>query len=264
MPLPSLLTAPDFDLALTVASGQFFLYLRRPHGFLLTDRARSVLVSQSGDTLSLSGAPSRARRLLGLDSDHDAALRVLERDPLTAPLLPRYRGLRVMRQDPWQCLVCFVCSANSNVARVCRNAESLTRLLGNGARFPGPQPVPPGALASVRLGYRQPYVEALFNSVAESDLAALANRPFGDAIETLVELPGVGVKVAECVAAFALGFGEACPVDVWIRRVGKRFLVGRRATDRRIAEAMRARFGRHTALAQQMLFCAARDGVLAL
>lgn len=172
-----------------------------------------------------------------------------------------------MRQDPWQCLVSFVCSAMSNIRRITANVEGIAAKLGSpGSRapaFPAPRPIPAGALRDLRLGWRGPWIEALFARVTDPWLSSLASLPFDDARSALVELPGVGVKVAECVMAFSLGFGEACPVDVWIRRLARRhFFGGRKVPDRRIAESFRRRFGPHTALAQQILFTAGREGAI--
>lgn len=170
-----------------------------------------------------------------------------------------------MRQDPWQCLVSFVCSAASNVKRIQGNVEGIAQAFGRavaeGRAFPPPRALPRGALRPIRLGWREKYVEELFATVDESWLGGLALKPFEEARAALVELPGVGVKVAECVMAFSLGFGEACPVDVWIRRIARRlYFGGRKSTDAKIAARLRNRFGPHTALAQQILFAAARDG----
>lgn len=251
-----------FDLGLTLRSGQFFRYRADGDGFHLADAARVFRVRQEGDNLDLEGSDERhARRLFGLDGDHRAALDLFRSDRRLAPLLPDYGGLRVMRQDPWQCLISFVCSAMSNVKRIQANVEGIAAAFGVGGAFPRPRRLPAGALRPIRLGWREKYIEKLFATVDDRWLEGLAERPFEEARAALMELPGVGVKVAECVMAFSLGFGECCPVDVWIRRlVKKHYFGGRKAPDRAIAARMRNRFGPHTALAQQILFAAGRDG----
>lgn len=260
--------APGFDLGLTLRSGQFFRFRDSGPGFLVLDRDAAVRVRQERDALRFEGAPeSSVRRLFGLDADHRAALAAFATDRRLAPLLPRYGGMRVMRQDPWQCLVSFVCSAMSNIRRITANVEGIAGRFGAPGReapaFPPPRPIPAGSLRDLRLGWREPWIESLFATVTEPWLASLATLPFDRARAALVELPGVGVKVAECVMAFSLGFGEACPVDVWIRRLARRmYFGGRKVTDRRIAESFRRRFGPHTALAQQILFTAGREGAI--
>jgi N-glycosylase/DNA lyase len=94
-------------------------------------------------------------------------------------------------------------------------------------------------------------------------LERLRGLPYEEARESLLALPGVGEKVAECVLLFALEHGEAFPVDVWIRRaVQTLYLRSRRATPRVIREWARDRFGPHAGYANQHLFMAARSGAL--
>ncbi|NUN49448.1 MAG: hypothetical protein HUU15_11530 [Candidatus Brocadiae bacterium] len=265
--MPSL-AAPGFDLDLTLRSGQFFRFRPDGDGFLLVDSGRVLRLRPQGDRIEYrGGTAAHVRRLLGLDADHGAALAALRRDPLLAAVLPRYAGMRIMTQDPWVCLVSFVCSSMSNMKRIQGNVEGIARAFGPALEdgihdFPGPAALPAGALAPIRLGWRERFVAGLFARVDPARLHALAARPFEEARAALMELPGVGPKVAECVMAFSLGFGEACPVDVWIRRVGRRlWFRNRRVPDRRIADRFRATFGRHAALAQQIWFQAVRDGV---
>lgn len=254
--------AGPFDLALTLRSGQFFRYRADGDRYALADGNRVFRCRQDGDSLVIDGTDERhARNLFGLNGDHHAALDLFRSDPRLAPLLADYGGMRVMRQDPWQCLISFVCSAMSNVKRIQANVEGIAAAFGEGGAFPRPRRLPAGALRPIRLGWRERYVEELFATVDVAWLEGLAARPFEEARAALMELPGVGVKVAECVMAFSLGFGECCPVDVWIRRlVKKHYFGGRKAPDRAIAARMRNRFGPHTALAQQILFAAGREG----
>jgi N-glycosylase/DNA lyase len=253
-----------FDLALTLRSGQFFRYRADGDSFLVADGSRQVRCRQDGEVLEVEGTDAEhARRLFGLERDHLAALALFATDPRLAPLLPHYAGMRVMRQDPWQCLISFVCSAMSNVKRIQGNVEGIAAAFGEAGAFPEPRKLPKGSLKPIRLGWREKYIDALFATVDVRWLGALADKDFEEARAALVELPGVGVKVAECVMAFSLGFGEACPVDVWIRRIGRRlYFGGRKSTDRALATRLRNRFGKHTALAQQILFAAGRDGRL--
>src|SRR5947208_12973693 len=104
----------------------------------------------------------------------------------------------------------------------------------------------PGGPAPLRARYRAPYVRDVARLVAsgEGNLHELQHMSHAGARRTLLALPGVGEKVADCVLLFACGSGEAFPVDVWVKRAVERwYFHGRRTTARQIQEFARSRFG---------------------
>ena len=198
-----------------------------------------------------------------------------------------------MRQDPWECLVSYVVSAFNNIPKISRSVEGLARRFGEPIRstgdagsgdaigegiggrigggrnrvgwaFPSAERLAeagPAALRACALGYRARYVRDLARLVADGkvDLVRIDTMSFDDARAALLELPGVGEKVADCVLLFAFGRGEAFPVDVWVQRAVERwYFSGRPATPRAIREWARDRFGPLAGYAQQHLFVGAR------
>ena len=127
--------------------------------------------------------------------------------------------------------------------------------------LPRPGEIQDGArLRRVRLGWRARYVLEAGRAVSGAWLESLGRLPFDEARRAIREIPGVGDKVGDCILLFALGFGEAFPVDVWIRRAMRRAYPRlRRAGDRAIADLAAARFGPRAGLAQQYLYVLARD-----
>jgi len=119
----------------------------------------------------------------------------------------------------------------------------------------------PRTLAACLLGYRAPYVRAAARLVSDGhvQLETLAEAPFEDARDCLLQIPGVGEKVADCILLFGLGRTNAFPVDVWIQRAVERlYFHGRPRSRRQIQEFAGARFGPLAGYAQQHLFCYAR------
>jgi N-glycosylase/DNA lyase len=183
-----------------------------------------------------------------------------------------------MRQDPWECLVSFVVSAFNNIPKIQMSIRALARCFGEpiedgqtgtGARvadwtFPRPERLAEASLPALRgcvLGYRARYVRNLARLVADRtvDLDAVSRWPLDQARTALLELPGVGEKVAECVLLFGLGHHEAFPVDVWVKRAVERwYFRGRSQTPRAIGAWARERFGALAGYAQQHLFVGAR------
>jgi N-glycosylase/DNA lyase len=251
-----------------------------------------AVVTQTPEGLAVqwehsSGSPSALRRHLGADQRLAASEAVLGRDPAIRRLLPYTSGIALMRQEPWECLVSFVISAFNNIPKIGRSIEHLSRRFGeriaavdpadtateagrlqDGRRdawsFPSPERLAGAHLDELRacmLGYRAPYVRELAAIVASGrvDLAAIARLPYGTARRALIELPGVGEKVADCVLLYSLGHREAFPVDVWVQRAVERWYFGGRSTTPRAIRAWAIdRFGPLAGYAQQHLFSGAR------
>ncbi len=181
-------------------------------------------------------------------------------------------GIRILRQEFWESLISFIISQNNNIPRIKGCIESLASNFGEkiceyrGKTYyalPDAERLAELSaedLAPCRLGYRAPYLINTARKVLEDggeDAAQTKLRACGcfeEAEEALREYPGVGPKVASCVALFGLGFLDAFPIDVWMRRVMHR-LYGMPENDiRAMSEYARANFGEYGGIAQQYLF----------
>jgi len=92
----------------------------------------------------------------------------------------------------------------------------------------------------------------------------LSDLPYAEAHARLLELPGVGDKVADCVLLFGCAHDEAFPVDVWVERLLRGWYGFADASRGRLADRARERFGPRAGVAQQFLFHAARTGLIPL
>ena len=154
-------------------------------------------------------------------------------DPFLWRAARAQQGIRILRQNPWETLVSFIISQNKNIPAIRRAIEKLCRAAGERRTdvfgreyysFPSPEAVaalPPEALAACSLGYRSAYVRRAAESVlgGEVDLTELMQRPPEQQLQALMQLHGVGVKVASCMQLFGLHSLDAFPVDVWVRRI---------------------------------------------
>ena len=212
------------------------------------------------------------RDYLRLHDDLKAIYRSITTDEWINAAIAKYRGMRILRQHPWECLVAFLCSATSNIPRIKNNVEDLARHFGRpielGGRVRNTFPTPAelaeageGRLRQLRLGFRAKYVAAVSRMVAdgEVDLFALREASYEEALEALTPLPGVGDKVANCVLLFSLDKLEAFPVDVWVDRVLREMYLDAMETSKRPSrKEMRPwaqnHFGRYAGYANQYLF----------
>ncbi len=236
-------------------------------------------------------------RYFRLDVDLDHVLAAISKDEAVSRAVERFYGLRIVSQEPWECLASFVLATNANIPRIRKMVAAVCSRYGSAMEFEGGSySAFPSAdalarateadLASCGLGYRAPFLKRVAVAVSEgkidfqraSDLGYLEARKLLLA-ELLGEkvLLGVGPKVADCVLLYSLGKDEAFPIDVWIGKIlakaypgvigpalKKRLIVDGKvklspSDYGRISEKVRSYFGAYAGYAQQYLYMAARE-----
>lgn len=265
-----LAAAAPYHLARTLSCGQAFGWRCDGPRAAAAFAGRPVELEQRGEQILVAGldddiALRRLRHYLQVDAPLAEIEAALGRDRVLRTVVPRTSGIAILRQDPWQCLVSFIVSAFNNIPKIERTLEKLTARFGE----PGPGgvrgfPLPgalaaasPAALRGCMLGYRAPYVRDAARLVARGafDLDGPGFASYDQARAMLLELPGVGEKVVDCMLLFAYGKGEAFPVDVWVKRAVERsYFAGRPRSEREIRAFARQRFGPLAGYAQQHLF----------
>ena len=207
-----------------------------------------------------------------LEDDLELVYRETAIDTRVAEALGRHRGLRLLRQDPWECLVSFVCSSVSNIPRIGRTVEAMARRYGEAVTLAGrqlytfPDPERLGCageteLRRLGLGFRSKYVAQIASAVAAGgiDIAGLRQASYQEAKSALLALPGVGDKVAECILLFALDKQEGFPIDRWVRRsLAAWYFPDQRMNDAALRSWAQERWGRYAGYVQQYLFHDAR------
>ena len=233
------LAGEPLDIESTLFSGQVFRWRKREAWYEGVISGEVVCLRGAGEGIEYvtfnDDGDSMASRLMdyfSLDVDLCKVYAVLSRDEELRGAFERYRGMRALRQDPWETVLSFLCAQNSNVQRITRNVEDMCRAFGNplslGDRTRHSYPTPEAlaeageqALRDLGLGYRARYVASAAEKVAtgEMDLIGLRETPYDDALETLMTLDGVGDKVANCIMLFCMEKPQAFPVDTHILQV---------------------------------------------
>ncbi|XP_028757530.1 N-glycosylase/DNA lyase OGG1 [Neltuma alba] len=188
-------------------------------------------------------------------------------------------GARVLRQDPLECLIQFLCSSNNNIQRITKMVDyisSLGNYLGTVGdfkfhTFPSVEKlslISEEELRNAGFGYRAKYITGTVNFLrakpdGEEWLKSLRMLDLQEAIDALCTLPGVGPKVAACIALFSLDQHHAIPVDTHVWRIATKYLLpelaGSRLTPKlssRVAEAFVSKYGKYAGWAQTLLFIA--------
>ncbi len=270
------LAAPDFDLARTLDSGQVFHWEKCGDGYAGTIGAEGVFVEQRGSRLFFAGTTAAVIGIyFALDHPLAEICRSFPKDPAMRAACDFCRGLRIMRQPRWECLATFITSSMKQVAHIRQISQTLRARYGKHQRvlagdvysFPTPARIAKLTEQDLRacaLGYRAKNLLATARLVAsgEANLEQWEELSDDALRAALCELPGVGVKVANCVMLFAYERLRAFPIDVWIERVLKQqyFPRKRTVTATQLRAFAQTYFGPHGGYAQQYLFHHARKG----
>ena len=268
--------APDFDLAMTLDSGQVFHWEKIEHGFCGAIGDRPVYVEQCGDSLrATNGCADLVRNYFALDHPLAKICASFPNDALMQAARDFCRGLRIIRQPRWECLATFITSSMKQVAHIRQISLTLRKRYGESKpilgheifAFPSAERIATltePVLRTCALGYRAKNLLATARLVAngDADLEAWSKLPDGELRARLCELPGVGAKVANCVMLFAYERLRAFPIDVWIERTLRQhyFPRKRKVTAQGLREFCDRYFGEHGGYAQQYLFHHARRG----
>ena len=135
-------------------------------------------------------------------------------------------GLRIFHaKDPFECIISSISSANNSIKRW---TSSITQIKENWGlkvddyhTFPDySKNIDEASLKKCGLGYRSSYIKKTFNIINENpEILDIGDMKYLEAFETVLKLPGVGPKVADCILLYGFGFKEAFPSDVWIKRI---------------------------------------------
>ena len=264
-----------FNLAESLESGQAHRWRRLEGGWysgVLGGRLLHLRQAPAGLEYQATGdssADELLRAYFRLDDDINAIYAEICRDRRVAAMVAQYPGLRILRQEPWECTVAFICSATSNIPRIHQNMEAMADRLGEPLEldgevrrtFPSPERLASageGLLRELGLGFRAPYVAAAAERVCrgELDLEELIRLPYPETKARLMDCYGIGAKIADCIAVFSLEKLEAFPVDVWVRRALAEwyFPMQKKPPDRAMVEWAQSYFGRYAGYSQQYLF----------
>ncbi|MDD3920082.1 MAG: DNA glycosylase [Eubacteriales bacterium] len=226
-----------FDPIAILESGQCFRMVRLTEDTVETIASgRRVAVTTLGEgRFRFDCTPAEFdsfwRGYFALDMDY-AAIRAAAppEDSFLTRALAEGRGLRILRQDPWETLCGFIVSQRKHILAIRSCMEALCDRFGDPVpgtarkSFPTPQRLAAAAEGEICLcgpGYRVPYLLDAARRVAggQIDLQALYAAPDDALFTALTQVHGVGVKVADCVMLFAYARYARAPVDVWIHRV---------------------------------------------
>jgi N-glycosylase/DNA lyase len=221
-----------FDLEATLCCGQAFRWDKHDEWWYGVVGDRAFKIRQARDELEFENTDSAfVKHYFGLHDDLTTILPEISRDDNMKQAVQMFTGLRILRQDPWECLISYICATYKNIASIRQMLSKLSRKFGNKVRFnsmefytfPTPQRLASASKTQLRecsLGYRADYVLETARTVCKNrfNIERLRKSTYEEARAELMNFRGVGPKAADCILLFSLGKLEAFPVDVWIKR----------------------------------------------
>jgi len=268
---PYLMTpSSPFQLDYTLKCGQLFGVREAGTGYLVGIGQTPVYIAVFGHQLAIESpsiSPPDVPHFFRFDDPVQSLISLWQNDPILTDALFTFRGLRLIRQDPWQCLAGFILSSVSNIPKIETTLErlalysrsTLTFRDATIPRFPSPSELAKmreTTLRSFGMGFRARYLRAVAKELSTGfPLDLLRTVCYEEAKDALTALPGIGGKVADCILLFSLDHLEAFPVDVWMHRIIQTFYF--KGHEKSIAYCSawgRERFGPMAGYAQQYLY----------
>ena len=208
-------------------------------------------------------------------------IKSISKDNVTKKAVKQYLGLRILEQDPFQCLISFIVSSNSNIQKIKNSLEKISKKFGEKVEFekqefflfPKPENLAKASINEIKscgVGYRAKFIIEAANMVVlkKINFEYLKKCNYLDAKEEICKIPGVGNKVADCILLFSLNKLESFPLDRWMIRIlekyySDKFQLGTKSITQKQYEILHEKivnhFGPYAGYAQQFLFKMERE-----
>jgi N-glycosylase/DNA lyase len=207
-----------------------------------------------------------------LGRDYGEIKSVLAEDPVLDTAIEYGRGIRILKQEPWEMLISYIISANNSIPMISRSIGLLSEMYGKRLQyrgktyyaFPTPSELQSAGVEEIsacRAGFRCKYIYQAVGMVNSGviNLTEIASMDMAAARKELMTIPGVGPKVADCIMLFSMQKHRAYPVDVWVKRVTEYFFLGGDVKMKEIQQFAEEKFGELAGFAQEYLFYYARE-----
>jgi len=262
----------------SINSGQVFLWKKNKKYWYGINGQDVLKIDNLGDIKSYQNNKIDFFRK---KDDIEKIIKSISKDSVTKKAVKQYLGLRILEQDPFQCLISFITSSNSNIQKIKNNLEKISKKFGTKIKFenqefflfPEPKKLAKASINEIKscgVGYRAQFIKeaASMTMLKKIDFEYLKKSNYQDAKKEICLIPGVGNKVADCVLLFSLNKLEAFPLDRWIIRILEKYysdkfqLKTKTITEKQydiIHEKILNHFGPFAGYAQQFLFKMERE-----
>ena len=260
----------------TINSGQVFLWKKYNSKWYGVNGKKTLILEDKLDVKS-----REIHNFFRFDDDFQKIKKQLSKDNVMKKAISNFPGMRILRQDPFQCYISFIVSSNSNIPNIQTRLQKLSQRFGERKMidgmefflFPKPEKLANASIIDIAkcgLGYRTKYVKKAAIAVDNGmiNFSSLKKLDYQEARDSLCEVFGIGKKVADCILLFSLDKLEAVPLDRWVLRIlqkyySKEFQITTKTITEKTYDDLHDKivdhFGKYAGYGQQFLFKNERD-----
>ena len=268
----------SIDVDNSINSGQVFLWEKQGSDWYGIDGQDVLKINKNGVIKSIRNLKTDFFRK---NDNIQEIIKSISKDKTVKKAVKEYEGLRLFRQDPFQCLISFIISSNSNIQKIKSSLEKITKKFGKKVKiqnkefflFPEPEKMAKATIDEIKscgVGYRAPFIKEAAKMVIlkKIDFEYLKKCDYHEAKKNICLVPGIGNKVADCIMLFSLNKLESFPLDTWMIKIlekyySKEFKIETKTITQKQYELLHEKivnyFGPYCGYAQQYLFKMERE-----
>ena len=268
----------SIDIDNSINSGQVFLWEKQGSDWYGIDGQNVLKINKNGVIKSIRNLKTDFFRK---NDNMQEIIKSISKDKTVKEAVKEYEGLRLFRQDPFQCLISFIISSNSNIRKIKSSLEKITKKFGKKVKiqnkefflFPEPEKMAKATIDEIKscgVGYRAPFIKEAAKMVIlkKIDFEYLKKCDYHEAKKNICLVPGIGNKVADCIMLFSLNKLESFPLDTWMIKIlekyySKEFKIETKTITQKQYELLHEKivnyFGPYCGYSQQFLFKMERE-----
>ncbi|MDC0330244.1 DNA repair protein [Nitrosopumilus sp.] len=268
----------SIDIDNSINSGQVFLWEKDGTDWYGINGQDILKINKNGVIKSIINSKTDFFRK---NDNMEEIIKSISKDETVKKAVKEYEGLRLFRQDPFQCVISFIISSNSNIQKIKSSLEKITKKFGKKVKiqnkefflFPEPEKIAKATINEIKscgVGYRAPFIKEAAKMVVlkKIDFEYLKKCDYYEAKKNICLVPGIGNKVADCIMLFSLNKLESFPLDTWMIKIlekyySKEFKIETKTITQKQYESLHEKivnyFGPYCGYSQQFLFKMERE-----
>ncbi len=253
----------DFNLRYTLESGAYFRWKRDNDLYIVASGKYIIKLKQKDNILLYEGCSEKfLKEFFRLDLPLES-IKGFNVFPSLKKILYEFYGLRLIKQDTWECILSFILSINSSIRIIKNNLDLLAKRYGCKGKYgwyllPTVEQLQNAKISKRTFGLRAKFLRKLSESFSKIRDKIGSNLTYTQKKDLLMSIYGIGDKVSECVLLYSLNEDNAFPVDRWIARFLIKYFDLKIKAKRKIREWAQETFGENCGWLQQYIYMYAR------